>query len=271
MIRTVRIFLILFFLSFAVRGQNGSDSVAQPFFNQVALRHFYHTYKIPYIQHWHLSSLELRGENNHMALLGKINYGQRLNSQQGFFRDLNMQYQLDAYPIINDRNYFYLSYAYSASPLFPKHQTRAVYYHIFNPGIEASVGMYLMQWETSFPIFTGSLGKYLKHYWISLRPYLVYRKQRLTQSYILFIRRYLGSPEDFLTLMLGYGASPVEPVYLVDLNKPYEGKSIHFQFNYQRKLGHWLARAGAGLRYEEFKKNTARYRHMIEMGLSYNF
>ena len=259
--------LLVFLLPLSLKAQN--DQTNPGFFRYFGARHFYNTYHQPYGQHWHLTSLEIKGEDDLLALLGRINYGQRLINPQHPFQSVNMQYQVDAYPIINESNYFYLSCAYSASLLFPTHQTRTVYCHIFDQSIEASLGIYLMQWQTSFPIFTGSVGKYLKNYWISLRPYLVFRDERISQSYTLFLRRYLKTPDDFFTLILGYGSSPVAPAYLIDFNKTYDVKGLNFQVKYQEALEKWIFRLGGGFRYEEFRQDDWRTRYYLELGLFY--
>jgi len=267
MIRVFQVLWIVVFLPLSLDAQD--DPSNSGFFRHFGVRHFYNAYQQPYGQHWHLTSLELKGENDHLALLGRINYGQRLINSQGPFQSINMQYQLDAYPIINEDNYFYLSYAYSVSRLFTTHQTRAVYYHIFDYGIETSLGIYLMQWQTSFPIFTGSVGKYLKHYWISLRPYLVFRDGKISQSYTLFVRRYLDTPDDFFTLILGYGSSPVDPAYLIDFNEAYDVKGLNFQVKHQQALENWMFRVGGGFRHEEFRQDDWRTRYYVELGLFY--
>jgi YaiO family outer membrane protein len=255
-----------------IAGRNKENNPARPkFLHVLSLKHYYDARRKPYKHYRHLTSLEVKGESNHLAMIGKINYAQRLLAGEALFRQINMQYQLDAYPIINDNNYFYLSYAYSGSKLFPNHQTRAVFYHNFPHAIETSLGAYLMQWETSFPIFTGSVGKYLEHYWISLRPYLVYREKSLTPSYTLFVRRYLDTPRHFLTLILGYGSSPADEVYAIDFQETYDLRSFNFQLNYQRYVGDWIARMGVGLKHEEYKDDSRRNRYRIEMGLSYSF
>lgn len=278
MIRALQILLVVVLFPLPLQAKYlstpANDSLkadGSSFFKYFGVRHFSNTYQKPYSQQWHLTSLEIKGENEQLALLGKINYGQRLISPQRPFQHVNMQYQLDAYPIINDANYFHLSYAYSGSELFPAHQTRMVYYHIFDHGIEASLGAYLMQWQTSFPIFTGSVGKYLKHYWISLRPYLVFRNQRLVQSYTLFVRRYMETPKDFFTLILGYGSSPADPAYLIDFDETYDVKGMNVQIKYQEALESWIFRMGGGLRYEEYKRDVWRPRYYVELGLLYRF
>ncbi|HYC83670.1 MAG TPA: YaiO family outer membrane beta-barrel protein, partial [Chryseosolibacter sp.] len=57
-------------------------------------------------------------------------------------------------------------------------------------------------------IYTGSLGWYVKNYWVSLRPYVTSDPISTNGSATVFIRRYFRNPENFVGLIGGFGFSP---------------------------------------------------------------
>jgi len=233
------------------------------------LVHYYDQFKEPYTLNWHLSSIQAKFKSKEITYMGFVNYGQVLNKTTDPFQKINMQYRLDVYPMIGDNNYAYLSYAYSGSEIFPSHQARGIFYHQFGKGYETSLGMYYMRWDKPFIVYTGSIAKYYKNYWFSLRPYFQFKEGNLYQSYLLFARRYFNNPEDYLNLMVGYGSAPDEQAYLYNYENIYSMKSFNFQLNYQKSTDHWLFLIGAGLKMEEYKENETRNHLHLEIGISY--
>lgn len=213
--------------------------------------------------------MQAKFKSKKITYMGFINYGQVLDKTVDPFQKINMQYRLDAYPILGDHNYAYFSYAYSASNIFPSHQVRGIFYHQFGKGYETSLGVYYMKWDKPFIIYTGSIAKYYENYWFSLRPYFQFKEGSLYQSYLLFARRYFNNPEDYLNLMIGYGSSPEDQSYLYNYESIYSMKSLNFQLNYQKNISHWLFILGAGIKFEEYTESETRNHLHFEIGISY--
>ncbi len=204
------------------------------------LVHYYDYFKKPHFLSWHLTSAQAKFKSKEITYMGFINYGQVLNGSSNLFNNLDIQYRMDVYPTFDDHNYAYISYAFSKSDIFPDHQARGIFYHQFGKGFETSLGLYYMGWDDPLMIYTGSVAKYYKNYWFSLRPYLQFEEGKLYQSYLLFARRYFGSSDDYLNLMIGYGSSPDNQAYLYNFEDIYTLKSFNLQLNYQKSLKHWL-------------------------------
>jgi YaiO family outer membrane protein len=233
------------------------------------LVHYYDRFKEPCTLNWHMTSAQAKFKSSNLTYMGFLNYGQVLNEVAKPFNSFDMQYRADVYPVFGDQNYAYFSYAFSQSEIFPNHQVRGVFYHQFGKGFETSLGMYYMKWDRSFYIYTGSLAKYVKNYWFSLRPYIQFESGDIYQSYLLFARRYFETPDDYINLMVGYGSVPDDQAYLYNFEDIYSLKSIHFQINYQKRLHSWLFLIGAGLKLEEYTTDKTRNHWRFELGVSY--
>ncbi|MGM0497153.1 MAG: YaiO family outer membrane beta-barrel protein [Bacteroidota bacterium] len=244
---------------------NGGEKFKKYFY----MVHYYDRFTKPFTINWHLTSAQAKFKGKDITYMGFINYGQVLNKTADPFREVDMQYRLDAYPVFGDNNYAYLSYAYSGSDIFPVHQARAILYHQFGKGYETSLGMYYMTWDKPFYIYTGSFAKYYKSYWFSFRPYLQFEEGNLYPSYLLFARKYFGNPDDYLNLMIGYGSSPDNQAYLYNIDNIYSLESFNFQLNYQKSFEQWLFLLGAGLKIEEYDENKTRNHLHFELGISY--
>ncbi|MFO8233904.1 MAG: YaiO family outer membrane beta-barrel protein [Bacteroidales bacterium] len=246
--------------------ESGENEKFEKYFSVV---HYYDQFQKPSTLNWHLTSMQAKFKSKDITYMGYINYGQVLNKAADPFREINMQYRLDVYPVFGDNNYAYLSYAYSGSDIFPVHQARAILYHQFGKGYETSLGMYYMMWEKPFYIYTGSIAKYYKSYWFSFRPYLQFEEGTLYQSYLLFARKYFDTPDDYLNLMIGYGSSPDNQAYLYNIDNIYSLESFNFQLNYQKSIEQWLFLLGAGLKIEEYEETKTRNHLHFELGISY--
>jgi YaiO family outer membrane protein len=241
----------------------------EKFNKSVSLIHYFDHFEKPYPLSWHMTSLEAKWKSKKITYMGFVNYGQLLTNNTQAFQKWNMQYRADVYPLIGENNYAYLSYGISGSNIFPTHQVRGIFYHQFGKGWEESLGFYYMHWDKGVTIYTGSIAKYIKHYWISLRPFIHFEKGEINQSYLLFIRRYFHTPEDFVNLMIGYGSSPDNQAYIYQYEDIYKLRSFNVQLNYQENLNNWLLRAGVGVKIEEFKQKEHRNRLHVEFGISY--
>lgn len=254
--------------------RNVSDTLStrnssSKFEKSLYLVHYYDQFKEPHTLNWHLTSFQAKFKSDDITYMGFLNYGQVLNETAVPFNTYDMQYRIDAYPVFGENNYAYLSYAFSESEIFPHHQARGIFYHQFGKGFESSIGIYYMKWDETFTIYTGSLAKYYKNYWFSLRPYFQFEDGTLYQSYLVFARRYFSNPDDYLNLMIGYGSIPDNQAYLYNFENLYSLKSFNFQLNYNQSFNRWLFLIGAGLKIEEYQKDETRNHLRFEIGISY--
>lgn len=156
----------------------------------------------------HSGSLEWRRRTTAGTVLGRLNVTNRFGSY-------SLQPEIDWYPRISSGFYGYMNYGYSDGTAYPEHRFGGELYRRLPFGMEASLGMRYLMFSNTDDVtsFTGSLTKYLRNLYFSIRPYLTPRSEGLSRSFTLTVRRYLGGPDDYLHVAGGFGVSPQERFY----------------------------------------------------------
>ena len=159
---------------------------------------------------WQVIALSYGRKTKLGSVIARVNMAKR-------FGDTGLQYEMDAYPKISENNYGYLNYGFSQSSVFPDHRFGAELFHSFPKAFEGSLGMRTLFFGSSdVTIYTGSVGKYISNYWISLRSYVTPGTAGTSVSGQLQMRRYFSDPENYIGLRLGYGVSPDDNQNLVN-------------------------------------------------------
>jgi len=159
---------------------------------------------------WQVIALSYGRKTKLGSVIARVNMAKR-------FGDTGLQYEMDAYPKISENNYGYLNYGFSQSSVFPDHRFGAELFHSFPKAFEGSLGMRTLFFGSSdVTIYTGSVGKYISNYWISLRSYVTPGTTGTSVSGQLQMRRYFSDPENYIGLRLGYGVSPDDNQNLVN-------------------------------------------------------
>jgi len=150
----------------------------------------------------HSMAVQFSRLNTWGSSIVRVNVAQRFNAS-------GAQYETELYPKISKRVYAYINYGYSESELFPAHRLGVETYAKLLRRFEASAGIRYMDFnDVNVLIYTGSLGWYVKNYWVSLRPYVTSDPISTNGSATVFIRRYFRNPENFVGLIGGFGFSP---------------------------------------------------------------
>ncbi len=193
---------------------------------------------------WHETGLQFAHKMGWGDLIGRVTHVKR-------FDDSGQQFEVDAYPKLPNRFYFYLNAGYSGSELFPEYRYGAELYKNFNGGWEASAGLFRMHFENSTAtLYTGSLGKYWKSWWFSLRPTLSDWESDDSLSWRVSSRRYFGDPEDYVGFSVG-GGDRLEQSFFTGVEN--QLNSGRFQLEAQRRItDRWIAQASAGMNEQEF-------------------
>ena len=159
---------------------------------------------------WQVVALSYGRKTKLGSVIARVNMAKR-------FGDNGLQYEMDAYPKISENNYGYLNYGFSQSSVFPDHRFGAELFHSFPKAFEGSLGMRTLFFGSSdVTIYTGSVGKYISNYWISLRSYVTPGTTGTSVSGQLQMRRYFSDPENYIGLRMGYGVSPDDNQNLVN-------------------------------------------------------
>ena len=178
----------------------------------------------------HLLFVSLSRKTKYGTVIGRASVAKRFG-KEGF------QYEIDAYPRIRSGTYAYLNFGVSYSTLFPSRRYGVELYQKLPKSFEFSAGLRYLEFASSNPkIITGSIGKYYKNYWFSLRPYFTPKSYGTSSSVNLTIRNYLKNANNFLTLTIGMGVSPDERGRLVYEESLYKLKSYKASLGIQKTL-----------------------------------
>jgi YaiO family outer membrane protein len=156
------------------------------------------------LEPWRLASLWVQQGTALGPVIGRVNYADR-------FGEPGVQLEADAYPRLGPSAYAYLNAGYAPSGFFPTWRFGAELYGNFPGGWEASAGARELRFDSSHvTLYTGSIGKYVGNYWLSLRPYAQSREGSPSASATLTGRRYFADADQFVGASVGYGKTPSE-------------------------------------------------------------
>lgn len=214
----------------------------------------------------HLVFAEAKRRTKIGTVIGRVAWASR-------FERTGWQYEVDAYPKITAGMYAYLNFGVSSSPLFPEYRIGAELHKKLKRGFEASLGVrYLAFTQRSIAIYTGSIGKYYKDYWFSLRPFITPKGNGVSNSFMLLVRRYLKNADNFLTLQLGTGFTPENnnnfsaETYLLHSQKAGLDYNCLFAKRFAFKTGFMLERQELS-----FRPGDYIFAYNYEIGLAYRF
>ena len=164
------------------------------------------------------------------------------------FRQTGAQAEAEAYPIFSRGSYGYAAYAYSGSPLFPRHRVGIEAYQAFEWSIEGSMGVRLFAFDDrrTITLLTGSASLYSGNFLISARPYVTVNVPESAWSFVASGRYYFGEAEEYVSVRIGAGFAPDERS--IQSNTGFPGKQI---FYLQSQTG------GSGIQFEITRKVLA--------------
>ncbi|WP_421919683.1 YaiO family outer membrane beta-barrel protein [Marinifilum sp.] len=206
------------------------------------VKHDFEHFEEPYVRRWHVTSFQLMRRNLWGSITGKLNFGDLVGQGESLWsKDISKQYEIVAYPRVSSTNYLYLNYGYSPDNLFPEHRAGAEFYQKLPSNIELSMGMRFLRFDRSSDyknvyIYTGSVGKYYRNYWFSLRGYFTPKDSEVSRSVFFITRRYLRDAKQYIGLELGTGTSPDEARGNVSNFETYKYESWTVRLAYQDQL-----------------------------------
>lgn len=202
----------------------------------------------------------------------RYNYAER-------FAKNGHQIEIDAYPTISKKVYLYFNTGISNAVNFPISRLSIEPYLKLPKGFEFSAGIRYMNFDKTrlvaidsnkVIIYTGTFGKYIGNYWISVRPYFVPGNKAWSKSVNLTLRRYLDDADSYLSLVLGSGISPDVQQYAYDPN--YFLKSNKITLEYRQKIAsRFFLDLGTGFAREEILVGVKHDKYSIDLGISYLF
>ena len=200
---------------------------------------------------WHIGSVEYQHNFNRTAVIGRINYSDRSYDQGSL-------YELEAYPVINDRLYGFLNFGFSDGTLYPQLRSSASVFYNFAKIFEAELGGRLLSFNDS-SYFSGILGLtvYSGKFYLNARTFLgPKRMEQLVQNYQFNLRYYLSTADNYLFLRLGSGISPDETAIYSQVQDNPNLDAWYGNLGINQSLGiHHIFQIGGGFLYEDITSN----------------
>lgn len=166
---------------------------------------------------WHFFSLEATSHTAWGTVIGRFNTAFRDYGGESL---TGKQFELESYPVFNERFYAHLQAGYSPDSIFPRTRLGGELYANLPSAFEVSGGMrYLHFPDTDAVVFTGTLGKYYRDYWFSFRPSFSTESSGSGLSALFWARRYLRSGDEYVGLLAGFGTTPVDLYFLEDIRR----------------------------------------------------
>lgn len=243
----------------------------------VRLEHYFDGFDDPYKRRWHMSSLGYGYHSVWGDFYGKVYVGDMVGSGESLFSDgVSAQYALELYPKIDEKNYMFLNYSWSDGDNFPQNRAGIEFYHVFKYDIEASLGYRYLNFpdaeDQHIHIYTGSLGKYLRRYWISFRPFIIYDGTDISSRYMLSVRNYLNKEDSYVELVLGTGISPDNPYFYTSGETIPNLSSWRMELEWKQKISDFLIfELEGGYENAEYQNNKRRNQFSVRTAFSFLF
>lgn len=213
---------------------------------------------------WHQLTLSYQRKLPSTLLVGRLRYA-RMFDQNG------VQAEVDAYPEINDKTYAYLNLGVSDNAIFPAVRWGAELFRELPSQWEASAGMRGLYFEDApVHIYTAQLGHYISDYWLSARGFLTTLRSRRHLTGLLTMRRYLQSEDQFFSLYLGNGATPLQISTLAEIQR-LEASWLGLDYQHPFRDRTWLLRSGLEFQQEVYPEVRATNRFSFTLQLQKRF
>jgi YaiO family outer membrane protein len=197
--------------------------------NQLIVNYAFTTFDQSAKENWNQYSISYMRTEKFGALIGRINYADRINNT-------GYQFELEAYPK-HAVGYSFVNFSFAKSTVFPKLRWSYSYFLPLNKGWGTEIGFRYLKSDAGYLGLTGAVDKYINRYWLNLKTFFMFDDQRLTGSYMLTGRYYVNdSIDDYFTAIAGYGFSPDDRGMNFEINKRFNMQSIRFTMAYQFRL-----------------------------------
>lgn len=231
--------------------------------NKISIGYLNTSFLKPAATSFQFTTLDYQYNLARNALIARLNYGNMYNKTA-------LQFEVDLYPKIGKKSYFYLNAGYSnASTIFPTLRLGAEFYHE-EKKITSSIGTRYLYFKTeNVLLYTGHLGINWGELFVSYRPYVNNRNQDWFVSHILNFKKNFTKKESFLQLDLQYGTLPYFFYTSDDFNRI---NAYRVGLNYKFRIkDHWFVQPIFMYEYEEYVPSKFRNKYNMQLVLSKRF
>ncbi|HSI70282.1 MAG TPA: YaiO family outer membrane beta-barrel protein, partial [Gillisia sp.] len=237
--------------------------------NEVGVNYQYIGFSEEYTRNdpWHSMSGEYQHNFGRTATIARVTYSDRSFSS-GYL------YELEAYPVFNDKLYAFANLGFSNGELFPDFRGSLSVFYNFAKVFEAELGGRFQKFNEN-ELYTGILGLtlYQGKFYFNARAFLGPELNGdLVRNYQGNVRYYLGNADNFLFLRLGSGISPDEQILFTQaLDNPlleayYGTLGVNFSLG-----AHHILQIGAGALYEDITTTRQGNQIIGSVGYRYRF
>lgn len=216
---------------------------------------------------WHTVSAEFQHNFGRTAVIGRMNYSDRQY-------DHGILYELESYPVFNDRFYAFANVGFSNGSIFPDVRTSLSFFYNFGKIFEAEAGGRMLFFDEN-SYFTGIAGLtiYSGKFYINARTFFgPERAGQLDQNYQGNLRYYFNSADNYLFLRFGNGISPDERVLSTQVISNPGLKAYYGNFGINKSIGiHHIFQIGGGVLYEEISSERQGTQLLANAGYRYRF
>jgi YaiO family outer membrane protein len=181
-----------------------------PVSTDIRAGYFFDTFSEPYSRYWQVFNAGVGHKFKWGQTSAGINAGNLIVGDPTPFSATELQFEIDAYPKLSNKNYAYISYAYSPGSNFPRHRAALEVWQILPHAWSVSAGLNYYYFNRNIYIALASVEKYAGKYWFSLKGFVYFKDNGPTTSFYLKARRYLKD-QNYLQVTLGTGTAPDEP------------------------------------------------------------
>lgn len=237
--------------------------------NEMGINYQYIGFSEDYTQNdpWHSISGEFQHNFGRTATIARVTYSDR-SSRDGKL------YELEAYPVFNDKMYAFANIGVSNGELFPDFRGSLSIFYNFAKVFEAELGGRYQNFNEN-DLYTGILGLtlYQGKFYFNARAFLGPELNGdLVRNYQGNVRYYLSNVDNFLFVRLGSGISPDESILFTQaLDNPlleayYGTLGMNFSIGV-----HHIMQIGAGILYEDITSNRQGNQVIGSVGYRYRF
>jgi YaiO family outer membrane protein len=214
---------------------------------------------------WHWISLEYLRNIGKTSVIGRVSYMNR-----GYVD--GTLYELDAYPVFNEKTYAHANIGFSNWRVFPKFQGKASVFRNFAKKFEAQIGTrYLYAGNTAYLSGIFGLTLYQGRFYLNAKSFLGPDTSKdFIQNYQFNLRYYFGDADNYVFGRLGYGTSPDEGLVftnLPELRESMDAYSVSLGLNKSVGIQH-VFKVSLGYLQAETETNSA---HQVIGAVGYFF
>ena len=247
--------------------------------NGVSAGYTYNSYNLPRPRVWQMFSGKYYKSNDRGTLIGGLNYG-LITSDTTALRDRSgIQFEISAYPVFEaKKRYFFVSYAFSPSPVFARHRLSAHIYQEFIPTWEFVGGFaysyYRNDQDTvNVIILDAGINKYWDKLMLGFSMMVVPSQIKLSQGYTVTARKIFDRPDNYVQVSASAGVYPENPaLYQNDITLTPQGylNSYTVIGSVRRLLSkRWIGTALLGYQKQEYQALQLRNNWIANLALIY--